>query len=282
MKIIQGKKIADKILTRIKKEIIESGLTPGLAVVLIGENKASKIYVNLKEKAAKKVGIRFLLFQFSRKTKEEEIIKKIKELNADKRINGIIVQLPLPKGLNTEKIIGAIDPAKDVDGFHPENLKKFFAGDGKIKPVFSLSILKIIKSVIKNLAGKKAVIIAKSENFGRTMLEILKREKVEGEIVFCREILENNKEKIIKIKQANIVISACGMPNLLKKEMFQTGAIIADGGIKKIGKKVYGDIDRKIYASSQKGFVSSVPGGVGPVTVACLLENIWLLSRKNS
>lgn len=267
MKVLKGKRIADKILKDLKGRIKKEKTKPALAVVLVGDDKASRIYVNLKKKAAKKIGINFQLNEFPKNSDEKGIIKKIKELNADKKISGIIVQLPLPKKLNTQKIINTIDPKKDADGFSAKS---------KIDPVFPKAIVEMIKSAKKDLKGRKGMVIANSEMFGKIMAEALRKIGLQAEYVLGKDA----KKYAYCLRRSNVVVTAMGKPQSLKGNMFKDGAIIIDGGIAKRGKKVFGDVDVKSI-QDKNIFLSPVPGGVGPVTIACLLENVYLLAKKN-
>ena len=260
MQLIEGKKIADKILENLKAEIEVSGKKPKLAVLLVGNDSASEIYIGLKKNAAEKVGIDFELIRFNEKNLEEEIITKIQELNQDEKTNGIIVQLPLPEKFATQKIINAIDPKKDVDGFHPEN---------KILPaVFPEAMLELLKSTEKYI-GKKALVVANSEIFGEKMCEVLRKENVESEYFLASNISAE------KLNQADILISAVGQVGIIKKEMVKDGAIVIDGGIMKSDGKVLGDVDFE-NVKNKTSFITPVPGGVGPMTIACLLRNVYL------
>jgi methylenetetrahydrofolate dehydrogenase (NADP+) / methenyltetrahydrofolate cyclohydrolase len=271
MKLLYGKPIADEILGRLKSDISKSAKKPGLAVILIGSNEASKIYVALKEKAASQIGINFFHYDLPENISENEVVNLIKKLNADEKIHGMIVQLPLPDGFNTEKIISAINPQKDVDGFHAQNIKAFVDGGGKIFPVFPRAILRLIESSREDLGNKKAVVIANSDEFGKVMMAALEQKNVSAEYFLAKDISLN----LGKIREANIVVSAVGSPGLLNGQMLKEGAIVVDGGIEKVDGKVMGDVD---FASikEKNGFLSPVPGGVGPVTIACLLENTYL------
>jgi len=260
MKLLYGKPVAEKILRRLKGAISASAKKPGLAVILVGCDEASKIYVSLKEKAAKEIGMNFFRFDLGEKTSQQEIIERIKELNGDILVSGIIVQLPLPAGFDTQEIISSIDPKKDADGF-----------SGKLTPVFPHAILRLLESSEENLNSKKAVIVANSEIFGSTMVKILSERNIVAQYFLADDISGN----LEKIKEADIVISAVGKLGLLKGEMFKQEAIVIDGGIEKIGEKVVGDVDFSVLENFS-GFVSPVPGGVGPVTIACLLENVYL------
>ncbi len=271
MKKLRGAPIAKRILAALKADISASNEKPGLAVVLIGENKASQMYVALKEKKAKEIGMNFFLFSFAENSAEEEILKCIERLNNDKKINGVLVQLPLSAGFDTEKIISAIDPRKDVDGFHSENAKKFLQGTGEIYPVFPHAIVKLLESAGENLEGKKAVVIGNSQEFSQLMQLALKQKGLLTEFVLAGQL----SLELGKIKEADVVVSAVGSPELLKGQLFKDGVIIIDGGIEKVGDQVFGDVD---FGSTKdlNGFITPVPGGVGPVTIACLLENTWL------
>jgi len=275
MKILDGKKISEKILDDISRNLKKNKSKPGLAVVLIGNDKASELYVKIKKEKAKKVGINFILFRFEEKTNEKIILEKIKSLNDEKKINGIIVQLPLPKKFHTQKIINAIDPVKDVDGFHPENIKLFLEGKGEIFPVFPQAVFKLIESSKQELKDKKAIIISNSKLFGEIMREALRKEKMKAEYILKKEISDN----LEKIKKADILISAVGSRGIIKSDMVKSGVIIIDGGISKRGRKVFGDVDSE-STRNLSGFISPVPGGAGPVTVACLLENVWEAFRN--
>ncbi len=280
MKILNGKEIADKILADLKNKISAESLHPGLGVVLAGSDEASKIYVDLKGKAAERIGINFQKIEMLESASEEAVLEEIEKLNQDSKINGIIVQLPLPSHLDKIKIIQAIDAKKDVDGFHDENIKLFFAGKERFFPVFPKAILELIKSVETHcnaclsgrqasLRGKKAIIICNSQEFGKTMQAALKTEKISSQYFFQDDVQDG----LVDLQEADILITACGKPNLISGEMLKDGVIIIDGGITRVGDKVVGDVG---FASVQNlnGYLSPVPGGVGPVTIACLLQNV--------
>lgn len=269
MTILDGKKISEAILADLKKEIGEKKLSPGLGVVLVGEDEPSKIYVGLKEKKAQEAGINFKLVKLGKKASVEEVIGAIKKLNEDGTVNGIIIQLPLPYHLKTGEIVNRIDPQKDADGFHPENLKMLFSGRGNIQPVFPTAIFELILAADQNLNGKQAVIVANSKEFGEVMQEIFRQHSISSEYV----MYEDFRNSLDKIKKADIVISACGKPGTIKADSIKDGAIVIDGGITKVGKKVLGDVARE-GLENKNIFLSPVPGGVGPVTVACLLRNV--------
>jgi methylenetetrahydrofolate dehydrogenase (NADP+)/methenyltetrahydrofolate cyclohydrolase len=262
MKFLLGKPIADDILKRLREALFELEEKPGLAVILIGNDEASKLYVDLKEKKAKEVGIEFYKYILTENDKQEDVLALIKILNDDPDINGVIVQLPLPIRFETEKIISAIDPAKDVDGFSAKE---------KLLPVFSMAIMKLIESSEENLGGKNAVVVVNSKEFGENMSKVLQKKKISAQWIFSNELEKN----LDKIKEADILISAVGKSGIIKGEMLKDGAIVIDGGISKIGKKVLGDVDFS-SVREREIFLSPVPGGVGPVTIACLLSNVYL------
>jgi methylenetetrahydrofolate dehydrogenase (NADP+)/methenyltetrahydrofolate cyclohydrolase len=269
MQLLFGKSVADAILDRLKNDIFNLEKKPGLAVILVGGDEASKIYVALKGRMAARIGIAFSRFDFPAETDQEEILKKIHELNEDDSISGIIVQLPLPKKFNTEKIISAIQPSKDADGFSVE-VGSISPVAHEMVPVFPQAIIKLLESSGQLLTGKKGVVVANSELFGKMMCAMLAQKGIISEYVLSDNISSN----LSKIKESQVVVSAVGSPGLLRGEMLADGAIIIDGGIEKVGKKVVGDVD---FASTEgkEGFLTPVPGGVGPVTIACLLDNIY-------
>lgn len=276
MKIIRGKKIANAILVGVKSKIKKQKLKLRLAVILVGENKSSKLYTKLKARAAKKSGIKLVLYKFKSGAKEKDIIKLIKSLNKNKKINGIIVQLPLPKKYGTQKIINAIDPKKDADGFHPKNIKKFLAGEKGIAPVFPMAILELLENTRVNLKDKKGAVISNSDIFGKIMMKVMKKRKIKAIYLLSKNLKRNTD----KIKSSDILITAVGRPKIVNGKIIKKGAVVIDGGITKQGKKVSGDVDFSSVAGIA-GYLSPVPGGVGPVTVACLLKNIYRLALSN-
>ncbi len=270
MEKLNGYKIANKILTDLKKKIKNIKPKPGLAVILVGKNPASVTYVGLKEKASRTTGIHFEKYLFSSQTKEKEIVKKIEILNHDQKIHGILVQLPLPKSFHKNKIINTIDPKKDVDGFHPKNLVKIINGKPSIIPGVILGILDLIKGTRVILKNKTALILAKSPVFIKPLKKILKN----------KGLTVTHESKIIKsqTKKADILIVALGQPRAIKTAMVKENSIIIDVGFTRKGKKVIGDVDPKVYKKTSH--YTPVPGGVGPLTVAYLLKNTYLLSTK--
>tara|TARA_B100000575_G_scaffold88104_1_gene69647 strand:+ start:2316 stop:3158 length:843 start_codon:yes stop_codon:yes gene_type:complete len=269
--IIDGKKEAETIRSAIKKEIsdIKSKInkTPSLAVILIGDFVPSKIYVKNKEKKAKEVGINSEIIKYPKDISEKEVLTKINELNKDKNISGILVQLPLPSQISKEKIINAIHPSKDVDGFNPLNVGNLSSGYKSIVPCTPLGCLLLIKKVEKNLSGKHAVIIGRSNLNGKPMAQLLLKENCTVTIVHSKTI--NLQHECLK---ADILVVAVGMPNLVKKNWVKDNAIVIDVGINKVGEKIIGDVNFDELKNKTKA-ITPVPGGVGPMTIACLLKN---------
>lgn len=270
--IIDGRKIAAEIRAEIKKEITELGITPGLSVILIGADPASHLYVGLKEKAAAEAGIHFEKYLFFATEPEEKIIAKIKELNARPEIHGIIVQLPLPQTYDENKIIAAINPQKDADGFHPENIKKFMVGEMEIIPPVVSGILKLIESTGAELKNKKIAILANSEILAKPLEKIL-----EGNIVTTIIAPENI---TAQITNADIIITALGRAKIITADAIKPGAILVDVGTTRLNDgKTTGDVDFESVAT-RASWITPVPGGVGPMTVAMLLQNVVNLAKK--
>ena len=269
--IIDGKKEAAILREEIKKEIIsiknKTNKIPGLAVILIGDFAPSQIYVKNKEKISKEVGINSNVIKYSKDVSEEEILKKIKELNNDKNVSGILVQLPLPDQISKKKIINLIDPLKDVDGFSPVNVGNLASGYNAIVPCTPLGCLLLIKKVEKNLSGKHAVIIGRSNLNGKPIAQLLLKENCTVTITHSKT--RNLKEECLK---ADILIAAVGVANLVKKDWVKNGSIIIDVGINKQGDKIVGDVSFEEVKDKVKA-ITPVPGGVGPMTIACLLKN---------
>ena len=269
--IIDGKKEAAILKESVKKEInlIHSKVNkaPGLAVILIGAFAPSQIYVKNKEKATKEVGIKSNIIKYPENVSEKEILNKIVELNQDKEVSGILVQLPLPKQIDKEKIINLIKPSKDVDGFNPINVGNLASGFKSIVPCTPLGCLLLIKKIENNLSGKHAVIIGRSNLNGKPMAQLLLKEN-------CTVTITHSKTKNLKDEcmKADILIAAVGIANLVKKDWVKNGSIVIDVGINKINGKIVGDVSFDEVKDKVKA-ISPVPGGVGPMTIACLLKN---------
>ena len=269
--IIDGKKEAEVLREEIKKEIIsiknKTNKSPALTVILVGDFAPSQIYVKNKEKISKEVGINSNVIKYPKDVSEEEILKKIKELNNDKNVSGILVQLPLPDQISKEKVINLIDPIKDVDGFSPINAGNLASGYNAIVPCTPLGCLLLLKKVEKNLSGKHAVIIGRSNLNGKPLAQLLLKENCTVTITHSKT--KNLKEECLK---ADILIAAVGVANLVKKDWVKSGSVIIDVGINKQGDKIVGDVNFEEVKDKVKA-ITPVPGGVGPMTIACLLKN---------
>ena len=269
--IIDGKKEAALLREEIKKEISsikeKHNKTPGLSVILIGDFAPSLIYVNNKEKNSRDVGINSEVIRYPESVTEKEVLNKIDELNKNESVSGILVQLPLPDQINKEKIINAIHPKKDVDGFHPINVGNLSSGYKAIVPCTPFGCLLLIKKIEKNLSGKHAVIIGRSNLNGKPMAQLLLKEN-------CTVTVVHSKTKDLKLEcqKADILVAAVGVANLVKGDWVKKDSIIIDVGINKVGDKLVGDVDFESVKDRAKA-ITPVPGGVGPMTIACLLKN---------
>lgn len=272
-KIIDGKKIASDILEELKKEI-ERTQKPGLAFILVGENTASKTYVKMKKIACEKVGIRSFDFEFENIT-EKALIELIEKLNHDKKVDGILVQMPLPAHINPVNIINAIDPKKDVDGFHPLNMGKLLLGeeDGFL-PCTPLGIKTLLQKAQIEVESKHVVIIGRSNIVGKPLAVMLMQKQKGANATVT--VAHGNTRNLPEItRQADILIAAVGKPRLVTKDMVKKDAVIIDVGISREGKKIVGDVDfENVYPICSR--ITPVPGGVGPMTIAMLLKNTYL------
>ena len=269
--IIDGKKESALLREEIKKEISlikeKTNKTPGLSVILIGEFAPSQIYVKNKEKNSREVGINSEVIRYPKEVTEQEVLEKIKELNNNANVSGILVQLPLPKQIDKEKIINAISPSKDVDGFHPINVGNLSSGYKTVVPCTPLGCLLLIKKIEKNLDGKHAVILGRSNLNGKPMAQLLLKEN-------CTVTIVHSKTKNLKeeCQKADILVAAVGVANLVKGDWVKKDSIVIDVGINKVKDKIIGDVNFDEVKDKVKA-ITPVPGGVGPMTIACLLKN---------
>jgi len=269
--IIDGKKVAASLRSELKKQVAEIknkyNLIPGLTVILVGEDAPSKIYVRNKEKSAIEVGINSEVIRYPENLEEKVLLDKIKELNNNDKVSGILVQLPLPKHINKNKIIETINHKKDVDGFHPMNVGNLSSGYDSSIPCTPLGCILLIKQVEKDLSGKHAVVIGRSNLNGKPMTQLLLKEN-------CTVTITHSKTKDLKNEclRADIIIAAVGIPNLVKADWVKKNAIVIDVGINKTEKGLIGDVDFDEVSKVAKA-ITPVPGGVGPMTIACLLKN---------
>ena len=276
--IIDGKKVAADLRANVKKKVTELKATynavPGLTVILIGEDPPSKIYVKNKEKFAKEVGMNSEVIRYPENVEEKVVLDKINELNNNNKVSGILVQLPLPKHIDKRKVIETILPGKDVDGFHPINVGNLSSGYDSNIPCTPLGCYLLLKKVEKNLNGKHAVIIGRSNLNGKPMTQLLLKEN-------CTVTLTHSKTKDLKAEcsRADIIVAAVGKPKLVKGDWVKKGAIVIDVGINKTDSGLVGDVDFDEVAKVARA-ITPVPGGVGPMTIACLLNNTFECFKK--
>jgi len=271
MILIDGKKIAAEIREELKKEVSQlkkkNNQAPGLTVILIGDLAPSQIYVRMKEKAANEVGLKSEIIKYANDVEEKTVLDKIDELNKDSLVSGILVQLPLPKHIDKKKVIEKISPSKDVDGFHPINVGNLSSGYDSTVPCTPLGCYLLIKKYEKNLSGKKAVVIGRSNLNGKPMTQLLLKEN-------CTVTITHSKTKDLRAEclEADIIVAAVGIPELVKADWIKKDAIVIDVGINKTEKGIVGDVAFDEVSKVAKA-LTPVPGGVGPMTIACLLKN---------
>ena len=271
MILIDGKKAAAKLREKLKNEVSQLktkySKVPGLTVILIGELAPSQIYVRNKEKSANEVGLKSDVIKYPKNVEEKTVLKKIEELNNDVSVSGILVQLPLPKHIDKQKVIEAIKPNKDVDGFHPMNVGNLSSGYESSVPCTPLGCYLLIKQIEPNLNGKKAVIIGRSNLNGKPMMQLLLKEN-------CTVTITHSKTKDLKDEclKGDIIVAAVGIPELVKGDWVKKNAIVIDVGINKTEKGIVGDVSFDEVSKVAKA-LTPVPGGVGPMTIACLIKN---------
>jgi methylenetetrahydrofolate dehydrogenase (NADP+)/methenyltetrahydrofolate cyclohydrolase len=271
MILIDGKKIAAELREELRQEVVElktkHNKIPGLTVILIGDMAPSQIYVRMKEKAANEVGLKSEVIRYPGTVEEKTVLDKIEELNKDESISGILVQLPLPKHIDKQKVIETILPGKDVDGFHPMNVGNLSSGYESSVPCTPLGCYLMIKKIEPNLSGKKAVMIGRSNLNGKPMAQLLLKEN-------CTVTITHSRTKDLKAEclEADIIVAAVGIPELVKADWVKKDAIVIDVGINKTENGLVGDVAFDEVSKVAKA-LTPVPGGVGPMTIACLLKN---------
>ena len=290
MTIIDGKKISEDILNEISLEVEQRTnkgyKTPHLAAILVGDDGPSQTYVNSKINACKEVGFKSSLFKYDNNITEEKLLEEIGKINNDDDIDGFIVQLPLPNSINQENIFNCVNPNKDVDGFHPLNYGKMTLGIDSFVPATPHGILELIKRYKIDLNGKKCLVIGRSQIVGRPISILLSQSKE-----FCNATVTLAHSRTLNLNEltldADVIISAIGRPEFLTENMVKEGSIIIDVGISRVkddnsnkGYKIVGDVDFK-NVSKKTSFITPVPGGVGPMTIAMLLRNTLVACRKN-
>ena len=271
MILIDGKKIAADLREELRQEVVELkskyNKIPGLTVILIGDMAPSQIYVRMKEKAANEVGLKSEVIRYPEAVEEKTVLDKIEELNKDESISGILVQLPLPKHIDKQKVIETILPSKDVDGFHPMNVGNLSSGYESSVPCTPFGCYLMIKKIEPNLSGKKAVMIGRSNLNGKPMAQLLLKEN-------CTVTITHSRTKDLKAEclEADIIVAAVGIPELVKADWVKKDAIVIDVGINKTDKGIVGDVAFE-EVSKVASALTPFPGGVGPMTIACLLKN---------
>lgn len=265
--IIDGKAVAEKILAGIKAEVAKLKTKPGLAAILVGENPASKVYVDIKRKTCDEVGIYSELYKLPDSTTEKELLQLLTKLNENRKIHAILVQMPLPKHINEGKILAAIALEKDVDGFSPENIGKLVSGKEASVPCTPKGVVRLLEEYNVGIAGKNAVVIGRSNIVGKPVaLMLLNRDAT---VMVCHSKTGNLAEHT---RNADIIVVAAGKPRLLTADMVKEGAVVIDVGINRVDGKLVGDVDFE-QVSRKAGYITPVPKGVGPMTVAMLIEN---------
>lgn len=281
-KIIDGKAVSAAVRNEITAETNEfvqsSGIVPHLAAVLVGDDPASQVYVRNKERACEKCGLKSTLHRLSGGTTQRELSDLVQQLNEDESVHGILVQLPLPEHLDSVAILDAILPAKDVDGFHPENVGLMLQGRPRFLPCTPHGIMRLLEQEGIETAGRHAVIIGRSDIVGKPMAGLLVQRGADATVTICHS---RTRDIGAITRQADILIAAVGIPQFVTGDMLKQGAVVIDVGINRVDDKLVGDVD---YAAAMErcSAVTPVPGGVGPMTIAMLLKNTLLAARQQS
>ena len=289
-RIIDGKKTAAAIRLEIAEEVQQlkrRKIQPGLAVVLVGEDPASEVYVRMKKRACAELEIQSFDYNLPKNTTEKRLLKLIDTLNADKKVHGILVQLPLPKQINEAKVVNAIDPEKDVDGFHPVNVGKMLNGEKAFLPCTPNGCKELLMRYGYDPAGKHVVVVGRSNIVGKPMAAILMQKAVGGNatVTVCHSRTKNLAKMV---QQADIVIAAIGVPNFIKARMIKPNAVVIDVGVnrvedntRKTGYRLVGDVDFKNVSKKAKA-ITPVPGGVGPMTITMLMRNTVESAKRHA
>ena len=278
-KILDGKLLAQKIKDKIKDEVIElkqKGVIPGLAVIIVGDNSASRIYVNSKKKACEEAGIYSEEYSLQEMVSQDEVIGLIKKLNEKPDISGILLQLPLPSHLNEKEALLTISPKKDVDGFHPINAGNLCLGNDGFVPCTPAGVMEMLKEYGIEIDGKECVVVGRSNIVGKPQAVLLLKEN--GTVTICHSRTKNLAEVC---KRADILVAAVGKPQLIKGDMIKSGAVVIDVGMNRVQqtKKLVGDVDFD-SAKEVADLITPVPGGVGPMTIAMLLRNTLKAAKR--
>lgn len=269
--ILDGKKIADQLTEIVKSDVAKfeaaRSIKPGLTVIIVGENPASKVYVNRKHKACEELGIASEVVRLPETTSEEQLLQEIDRLNGDNRVHGILVQLPLPKHINSELVLERISPLKDVDGFHPVNVGNLTIGKEGLVPCTPYGVVKMLEISGISVEGKRAVVLGRSNIVGKPMTMLLMSRNATVTVCHSR-----TKDLAAVCREGDILVAAIGKPEFVTKDMVKPGAIVIDVGINRVGDKLVGDV-KFDEVQEVAGYITPVPGGVGPLTIGMLLHN---------
>lgn len=278
-KLINGKEVAASVRAKVKEETEkftnETGIQVGLAVIIVGDNPASRIYVNNKKKACEEVGFKSYEYALPAETTQDELLELVRTLNNDETVHGILCQLPLPAHIDEKTVINEINPEKDVDAFHPVNVGKIMIGDYNFLPCTPAGCMELIHSTGISVKGKNCTVVGRSNIVGKPMAMLLLHES--GTVTVCHSKTVDLKEEC---KRADILVAAVGVPKLIKGDMIKEGAVVIDVGMNRLPDgKLCGDVDFE-QASEKASYITPVPGGVGPMTIAMLMKNT-LTAAKN-
>ncbi|MEW5758548.1 MAG: bifunctional 5,10-methylenetetrahydrofolate dehydrogenase/5,10-methenyltetrahydrofolate cyclohydrolase [Candidatus Omnitrophota bacterium] len=273
--LLEGRPLADKIKKELTVEIArikqDKDFLPNLAAIQVGDNQGASVYINAQKKFAENIGIQYLHYKLADSVKEAEVVSTIYDLNKDKKITGIIIIAPVPKNINYQELIYKINPEKDVEGMHPENLGFLTLGKPRFSPCAPQAIIEILKNYNIGLYGKEVVIVGSSEIVGKPLVLLLLKEF--ATVTVCHIATYEAGKLISHTKEADILISAVGKPNLIKSDWIKKAAVVVDVGISRVGDRLVGDIDFS-EAIKKASFITPVPGGVGPLTTAILMKNV--------
>ncbi len=279
--IIDGKLISASVRQQITEETTaftaESGVTPHLAAVLVGDDPASQVYVRNKERACEKCGLKSTLHRLSVDTTQQQLMDLVAQLNADESVHGILVQLPLPNHLDSTPVLDSIRPDKDVDGFHPENVGLLLQGRPRFLPCTPHGVMKMLEHEHIKTAGKHAVVIGRSDIVGKPMAALLVQKGVDATVTICHS---RTADIAAVTRQADILVAAVGIPEFVKGDMIKPGAVVIDVGINRVNDKLVGDVEFAA-AAEKASAITPVPGGVGPMTIAMLLQNTLQAAKQS-
>jgi methylenetetrahydrofolate dehydrogenase (NADP+) / methenyltetrahydrofolate cyclohydrolase len=271
--ILDGKKCSEMHIDLLREQIEDDGLHPNLATIIVGNDPASKMYVRMKHRACERVGIGSVGIELAGDTTTEKVLEKVRQLNADPEIDGILVQLPLPKQVDAERVIAAVSPAKDADGFHPENLGLLFSGRPRFTPCTPTGIMTLLSEYKIPVAGTRAVVAGRSIDVGRPMAALLLN--ADATVTVCHSRTKNLTDEL---KRADLLVSAIGKAHFIQPGMVKPGAVVIDVGINQLNGKLVGDVDFAAVKDIASA-ITPVPGGVGPMTIAILMENTFRAAK---